>query len=64
MDKNLFLYDDNIGKIQLVQCMGDELTIVNAARVSFGVTKKELDDKDRKLIKYLIINILLRWNIM
>mgnify|MGYP001449836594 CR=1 FL=1 len=54
MDKNLFLYDDNIGKIQLVQCMGDELTIVNAARVSFGVTKKELDDKDRKLIKYLI----------
>lgn len=48
------LYDDGIGHISLVQCMGDELTIVNSARVSFGVEKKDLDDRDRKLIKYLI----------
>ena len=54
MEKNIYLYNDNIGKISLVQCMGDELTIVNSARVSFGVNKKELDDKDRKLVKYLI----------
>ncbi len=54
MEKSIYLYNDNIGKISLVQCMGDELTIVNSARVSFGVNKKELDDKDRKLVKYLI----------
>ena len=48
------LYNDDIGHISLVQCMGDELTIVNSARVSFGVEKQELDDRDRKLIKYLI----------
>jgi len=34
--------------------MGDDLTIVNAARVSFGKHKTELDKKDKKLIKYLI----------
>jgi thymidylate synthase (FAD) len=28
--------------------------IVNSARVSFGVHKEELDDKDKKLIRYLI----------
>jgi thymidylate synthase (FAD) len=28
--------------------------VVNSARVSFGVEKAELDDKDRKLIRYLI----------
>ena len=48
------LYNDNIGHVSLVQCMGDELTIVNSARVSFGVEKKDLDDRDQKLIKYLI----------
>ena len=48
------LYDDNVGQISLVQHMGNELTIVNSARVSFGVEKSELDDRDRKLIKYLI----------
>ena len=48
------LYDDDIGHVSLVQSMGDELTIVNSARVSFGVEKQELDSRDRKLIKYLI----------
>lgn len=48
------LYDDNIGHVSHVQHMGSELTIVNSARVSFGVEKQELDDRDRKLIKYLI----------
>ena len=51
---NVSLYNDNIGHVSLVQCMGTELTIVNSARVSFGVEKKVLDDRDRKLIKYLI----------
>jgi len=34
--------------------MGTDLTIVNSARVSFGNTKTELNDKDRKLIKFLV----------
>lgn len=54
INDKIHLYDDNIGHISLVQCMGTDLTIVNAARVSFGVEKSELDDRDKKLIKYLI----------
>jgi thymidylate synthase (FAD) len=50
------LYEDNIGSVEYVQHMGDDLTIVNAARVSFGKQKDEIDEKDKKLIKYLIRN--------
>jgi thymidylate synthase (FAD) len=48
------LYSDGIGKVEYISHMGSDLTVVNSARVSFGVEKEELDDKDRKLIKYLI----------
>jgi len=41
------------GSLELLETFGNELTIVNAARVSFGVTKDSLDQKDIKLIKYL-----------
>ena len=34
--------------------MGDDLTIVNSARVSFGKHKESLDEKDEKLINYLV----------
>ena len=34
--------------------MGSDLTVVNSARVSFGVEKHELNDRDKKLINYLI----------
>ena len=34
--------------------MGSDITVVNSARVSFGVEKNELDAKDKRLIKYLI----------
>jgi thymidylate synthase (FAD) len=33
--------------------MGNALTVVNAARVSFGNIKTTIDEKDKKLIKYL-----------
>ena len=49
-----YLYQDNIGAVQLVDSMGEDIKIVNSARVSFGVHKEELDDKDRKLINYLV----------
>lgn len=48
------LYGDGIGKVELVDHVGSDLSVVNSARVSFGVHKEELDDKDRKLIRYLI----------
>ena len=54
MTNTRFLYDDNIGKIELVQHMGEDITVVNSARVSFGVQKESLDAKDEKLIKYLV----------
>lgn len=52
--RSIFLYNDEIGKVDLVQHMGSDLTVVNSARVSFGVEKHELNDRDKKLINYLI----------
>ena len=54
--EKIYLYDDNIGSVEYVQHMGNDLTIVNAARVSFGKQKEVIDAKDKKLIKYLIQN--------
>ena len=51
---SVYLYNDNIGRVDLIDHMGDDLTIVNSARVSFGVTKDKLDNRDKKLIKYLV----------
>jgi len=48
------LYNDGIGKVEYVEHMGSDLSIVNSARVSFGKHKEELDAKDKKLIRYLI----------
>ena len=53
-NKTIPLYDDGIGSVSYVQHMGSDLTVVNSARVSFGVEKTELDDRDKKLINYLI----------
>ena len=52
--KRIELFDDGIGSVEYVNHMGDDLTVVNSARVSFGVEKEELDDRDKKLINYLI----------
>jgi len=44
-----------MSKIEIVYVdhMGDDLTVVNSARVSFNKKKDILDEKDIKLIKYL-----------
>ena len=52
--EEIFLYDDGIGSVSLVDHLGSDLTIVNAARVSFGVEKDKLDTRDKRLINYLI----------
>ena len=41
------------GYVELVEIFGNELTIVNAARVSFDKSKTELDEADIKLLRYL-----------
>lgn len=40
-------------QVEYVNHMGDALTVVNAARVSFGGESTEVLDKDKNLIKYL-----------
>ena len=40
-------------EITLIDKMGTDLSVVNAARVSYSKTKKVFDQKDEKLIKYL-----------
>ena len=52
--KRIELYGDGIGRVEYVDHMGTDLTIVNSARVSFGKHKDKLDVADEKLIKYLI----------
>ena len=53
-ERAINLYDDNIGSVGYVSHMGSDITVVNSARVSFGKNKTVLDEKDEKLIKYLI----------
>ena len=54
MTNQVELYDDGIGFVELVDHLGSDLSVVNSARVSFGNHKEEVDEKDEKLIKYLI----------
>lgn len=48
------LFGDGIGAVEYISHMGTDLSIVNAARVSFGAEKEEVDEKDLKLINYLM----------
>jgi len=52
--KSIELYNDGIGKVEYVSHMGTDLTVCNSARVSFGNEKEALDERDCKLINYLI----------
>jgi thymidylate synthase (FAD) len=49
--KNVIVLDN--GFVQYVSHMGDDLTVVNAARVSFQKISEDFTDKDGKLIAYL-----------
>lgn len=43
-------------KAELIQSTGDDLTVVNAARVSFNKHKEKLEAVDKKLISFLAVN--------
>jgi thymidylate synthase (FAD) len=47
---------DGQGWIGLIERMGTETSIVNAARVSFGKMRDTMDEKDVVLLRYLIEN--------
>ena len=45
---------ESLGFVDLIDRMGDSVSIVNAARVSFGKRREgRLTDNDKKLIQYL-----------
>ena len=44
---------DNIGFVECIEKFGDDLSVVNAARVSFDKISYEVTDSDKKLINYL-----------
>lgn len=48
--------DNGMGWVGLLDHMGDQTTIVNAARISFQNVKEVFDERDQKLLKYLIEN--------
>lgn len=45
---------DGISSLELVRVSGSDLDIVNAARVSYGKISHALNDRDKKLIKFLM----------
>jgi thymidylate synthase (FAD) len=42
------------GYVRLVDSMGGDLSVVNAARVSYDKESTKLEDRDKKLIKFLV----------
>lgn len=44
---------DGVGFVELLETFGDDLTVVNAARVSFDKVSTALTEADKKLINYL-----------
>ena len=47
------MMSDGIGFVEILETFGDDLTVVNAARVSFDKVSNELTEGDKKLINYL-----------
>ena len=45
---------DGKGCVELLESFGNDLTVVNAARVSFAKEVKEFKEGDQKLINYLV----------
>ena len=50
---NKIFMPDGIGYVELLETFGNDLTVVNAARVSFDKVSVELTEVDKKLIRYL-----------
>ena len=44
---------DGLGSVELLDTFGDDLLVVNAARVSFAKESTTMDPRDERLVKYL-----------
>jgi len=53
-DQKLDPLGDGISSLELVRVSGSDLDVANAARVSYGRISKELSDRDKKLISFLM----------
>jgi thymidylate synthase (FAD) len=53
MSQKKIMMSDGIGFVECMEKFGDDLTVVNAARVSFHKESHEITEGDKKLIKYL-----------
>jgi len=51
--RNKEMMSDGIGFVECIEKFGDDLTVVNAARVSFHKESHSLTEGDKKLINYL-----------
>ena len=49
----MWMASDNVGSIQVLDIFGTDLTVVNAARVSFAKESSTFTQQDEKLIQYL-----------
>jgi thymidylate synthase (FAD) len=45
--------EDGIGSVEVLEVFGSDLTVVNAARVSFNKTVTEFGERDAKLVRFL-----------
>lgn len=54
MEKHNYVLGDGKGFVDLVSSLGTDSSVVNAARVSFGKRISKIEEKDVKLISYLL----------
>jgi thymidylate synthase (FAD) len=51
--ENVWKAEDGIGSVEVLEVFGSDLTVVNAARVSFNKTVTEFSERDAKLVRFL-----------
>lgn len=52
----VMVFDDGFGFVELLAVFGNDLTVVNAARVSLNKESVEFNNQDRQLLRYLAKN--------
>lgn len=52
--QKIYLYDDNIGLVEYIDHMGNDLKAVNGARNSFGKKSDSLTARDKELLNFLL----------
>ena len=53
-DRRIDIYKDGIGGVASIQHMGDDLTVVNAARASLDKISTEWSDREERLSSFLV----------